>query len=141
MSCGEWSADGHGRMLSSKTVVIQLVTHIATQVSRRITAKACSTPWCTTPERVSTADGGLQLLTFRRLSPRQPAIPVAYAFAQFGPLNTELSAAGGSALRARVLITAKLLCLLQVMLRWWSEQDGLLICVITFDDAVALVYC
>jgi len=57
-------------------------------------------------------------------------------------LNTEISAAGGSALQARVLITASLLCLPEVSLRvWWSEQDGLLICAISSDDAVALLWC
>jgi hypothetical protein len=53
-----------------------------------------------------------------------------------------MSAAGGSALQARVLITASLLCLPEVSLRvWWSEQDGLLICAISSDDAVALLWC
>jgi hypothetical protein len=86
--------------------------------------------------------GGPQMLALRGLSPREPAIPVAYALAQLGPLNTEISAAGGSALQARVLITASLLCLPEVSLRvWWSEQDGLLICAISSDDAVALLWC
>jgi hypothetical protein len=55
-------------------------------------------------------------------------------------LNTELTTPGGSALQAGVLITASLLCLPKVVLRrWWYEHDGLLICAISSDDAVALV--
>jgi hypothetical protein len=54
-------------------------------------------------------------------------------------LNAELSAAGGSALQARVLITTSLLGLSKVSLRCSWEQDGLLICAIRPDDAVALV--
>lgn len=82
---------------------------------------------------------GSRLLTLRGLSPREPAIPVADALAQLRPLNAELSAAGGSALQARVLITTSLLCLSKVSLRCSWEQDGLLICAIGSDDAVALV--
>jgi hypothetical protein len=73
------------------------------------------------------------------LSSREPAIPLAYALAQPRPFNAELSATGGIALQARVLITASLLCLSKVSLRYSWEQDGLLICAISSDDAVALV--
>jgi hypothetical protein len=62
-----------------------------------------------------------------------------YALAQPRPFNAELSATGGIALQARVLITASLLCLSKVSLRYSWEQDGLLICAISSDDAVALV--
>jgi hypothetical protein len=86
----------------------------------------------------SQVGGGLQLLALRRLPPHEPPIPVAYPLAQLGPLNTELSAAGGSALQVRVALTASLLCLPKVLLRvWWYEQDGLLICAVSSDDAVA----
>jgi len=66
-----------------------------------------------------------RLLALRRLPPREPAEPVAYALAQLGPLNTELSAAGGSPLQVRVVLAAKLLCLMKVSLRGWWEQDSL----------------
>ena len=79
-----------------------------------------------------------QLLALRRRSPCEPAIPVPYALAQFGPLNTELSAAGGIALRAREPFTASLLRVPKFLLRWWCwEQGSLLICAICTDDAVA----
>jgi hypothetical protein len=71
-----------------------------------------------------------RLLALRLLSAREPAIPVAYSLAQPGPLNAELSAAGGSALQPRVFFTASLLCLPEVSLRCWGVQDGLLICAI-----------
>jgi hypothetical protein len=73
--------------------------------------------------------------------PRQPAIPVAYALAQSSGrlLNTELSAAGGLAFQAFVSFTASLLYVPSILMRWWLEHDGLLICVIGTDDAVAPV--
>jgi len=64
---------------------------------------------------------GPQLLAFRRLSPCEPPVPVAYALAQPGPLNSELSTGD---LRVRVAIT--------VLLRVRRvEHDGLLICAVT----------
>ena len=65
-----------------------------------------------------------RLLALRRLSPREPAEPVAYALAQLGPW-TELSAAGGSPLQVRLALAAKLLCLMKVSLRDLWEQDSL----------------
>jgi hypothetical protein len=53
-------------------------------------------------------------------------------------LNTELSAAGGSALQVRVAITASLFCPLKVLLNVLSVHDGLLFCAVNSDDAVAL---
>jgi hypothetical protein len=67
---------------------------------------------------------------------------VAYAFTQLGPLNTELSAAGGSALQACIPLTTGLLYMPKVLLGWLtrlSEHDGLLICAIRPDAPVALV--
>jgi hypothetical protein len=60
---------------------------------------------------------------------------VAYSLAQPGALNIQLSVPGGSALQVRLLLTAQLLCLMKVVLRWWSEQDGLLIFAISSGDA------
>jgi len=55
-------------------------------------------------------------------------------------LNTEFSAAGGVGLQARVMITTKLLGLPEVVLRKLrSEQGGLVICVVSPDDALALM--
>jgi hypothetical protein len=67
----------------------------------------------------------------RWLPPREPAVPVAYAPTQLGPLNTELSAAGGSAFQAFIPLTSGLLHMPKVLLGWpltLSEHDGLLIC-------------
>jgi hypothetical protein len=52
------------------------------------------------------------------------------------------SAPGGGAFQTGVPIAASLLDLPKVLLRcWWSEQGGLLICTVSSDDAVALVWC
>ena len=70
--------------------------------------------------------------------PVSPAIPVAYALAQFGLLRlAELSAAVGLAPQAFVPFPASLLYVPIILRRWWLEQDGLLICVICTGDAVA----
>ena len=63
-------------------------------------------------------------LELRGLSPREP---VAYALAQPGPSNAELSTGD---LRVRGAITV----LLGVS---WVEHDGLLICAVNADGAVA----
>jgi len=78
------------------------------------------------------------VLSLLRLSPREPAKPVAQALAQRGPPGAQLRAAGGSALQACVLLMASLLCLPQVSLRIWWEHNVLLICAIRSGDAVAL---
>ena len=61
-------------------------------------------------------DGGPQLLALRRLSPREPPVPVAYVLAQLGPLDTELST-GDRRVRAAITATLRV---------WWFEHDGLL---------------
>src|ERR1022692_516380 len=71
----------------------------------------CCTHCCTAahlPDESSQAGGSPQLLALRWLSPREPAIPVAYALTQLGPPNVLL---------ARLL----------------SEHDGPLICAICSD--------
>src|SRR5215475_12186257 len=45
MACGVWSAGVYGRMPPSRAVVIQLVTCVGTQASRRITVKSCLPMW------------------------------------------------------------------------------------------------
>ena len=72
---------------------------------------------------------GPQLLALRRLSPREPPVPMAYALAQLGHLNTELSTGD---LRVCAAITV----LLSVR---WVEHDGLLICAVSADGAVTAV--
>jgi hypothetical protein len=83
-----------------------------------------------------------QPLLLRWLPPREPAIPVAYALTELGPLYTELSAAGGRAFQAGVPLTTGLLHMPKVLrgrpLTGLPEHDGLLICAIR-SDAVALV--
>jgi hypothetical protein len=64
---------------------------------------------------------------------------MAYSLAQRGALNIQLSVPRGSALRVRLPLTAQLLCLVKVVLRCWSKQDGLLIFAISSGDALALV--
>jgi hypothetical protein len=82
-----------------------------------------------------------QLLVLRWLPPGEPAEPVAYALTQLGPLNTELSAAGGSAFQAFVPLTSGLLHMPSVLRGWpltrLSEHDGLLICAIRSDARCA----
>jgi hypothetical protein len=73
--------------------------------------------------------GGPQVLGLRRLSPREPPVPVAYALAQLGHLNTELSTGD---LRVLVAITVSLRV-------WLFEHDGLLICTVSSDGAPLLV--
>ncbi len=69
------------------------------------------------------------------------AIQVAYSLTQLGPLNTELSAAGGSAFHAVVPLTTFLLYMPKVLLaRLLSEHYGLLICAIC-SDAPPLRWC
>jgi hypothetical protein len=75
----------------------------------------------------SQVGGGPQLLAPRRLLPRESPVPVGYALAQFGPLDTELSAADR---RVRTAITVSLRI-------WLFEHDGLLISVVSSADAVA----
>ncbi len=74
----------------------------------------------------SQVGGSPQPLALRRLSPREPAIPVAHVFEQLGHLNTELSA-------GQLRVGAAITVLLRVL---WVEQDGLLICAVSSDDAV-----
>ena len=71
--------------------------------------------------------GGPQLLGLRRLSPREPPVPVAHALAQLGHLNTELSTGD---LRVLVAITVSLRV-------WLFEHDGLLTGTVSSDGAVA----
>lgn len=71
------------------------------------------------------------MLGLRRLSPREPPVPVAYALAQLGHLNTELSTGD---LRVLVAITVSLR-----VWAWLSEHDGLLICTVSSDGAPLLV--
>jgi hypothetical protein len=82
-----------------------------------------------------------QLLVLRWLPPGEPAEPVAYALTQLGPLNTELSAAGGSAFQAFVPLTSGLLHMPSVLRGWpltrLSEHDGLWICAIGSDARCA----
>jgi hypothetical protein len=73
--------------------------------------------------------GDPQLLGLRRLSPREPSVPVAYALAQLGHLNTELSTGD---LRVRIAIMVSLRV-------WLFEHDGLLICAVNSDGAPLLV--
>ena len=79
------------------------------------------------PSGSKSGGGGPQLLALRRLSPREPPVPVAYALAQLGLLNTELFTGD---LRVRGHIT--------VMLRVSSCRihDGLLIRAVSADGAV-----
>ena len=70
---------------------------------------------------------GPQLLVLRGLLPREPLVPVAYALAHLGPLDTELSTGDG---RVRVAITVSLRVLR-------VEHDRLLISAISSDGAVA----
>ena len=72
-------------------------------------------------------DGGQQLLTLRRLSPREPPEPMACARAQLGPSNTEL---GTGELRVRAAITVSL------RVQAWSEHDGLLLIYAVSADGV-----
>ena len=65
-----------------------------------------------------------QLLALRRLSPREPSVPVAYALAQLGLLNTELFT---GELRVRVAISVSLRVSESVV------HDGLLICAVSSD--------
>jgi len=85
--------------------------------------------------------GSPQLLVLRWLPPREPAIKVANALTQLGPLNTELSAAGGSAFQAFVPLMSGLLHMPKVLRRWpltgLSVHDGLLICAIRSDARCA----
>ena len=75
----------------------------------------------------SKVGGGPQLLGLRRLSPREPPVPVAYVLAQLGLLNTQLFTGD---LRVRVAITVSL----RVSLH---EHDGLLICAVSSDGVAA----
>jgi hypothetical protein len=72
-----------------------------------------------------------QVLVLRWLPPREPAIQAAHALTQLGPLNTELSAAGGSAFQAGVPLTSSLLHMPKVLRGWpltrLSVHEGLLI--------------
>jgi hypothetical protein len=65
---------------------------------------------------------------------REPAVPVAYALAHPGSLNTQLSVPGGSAFQVRVPLAAPLLCSAKVPRRWRSVHGGLLIFAITSGD-------
>jgi len=93
------------------------------------------------PDESSQVGGCPQLLALRWLPPREPAVPVAYALTQLGPLNTELSAVGGSAFQAFVPLVSGLLHMPKVLRRWpltrLSEHDGLLICAIRSDARCA----
>ena len=75
----------------------------------------------------SQVGGGPQPLAHRRLSPRDPPTPVAYALAQLGHLNSELNA-GHLCVRAAITV------LLRVS---GYEHRGLLICAVSSDGAVA----
>ena len=85
---------------------------------------------CGTDANSPAGDRAVPALALRGLSPREPAVPVAHLIAQLRPLDAELSVAGGSALQARVLFAASLLCLAKVSLRCRGVQDGLLICAV-----------
>jgi|ERR1035438_1555464 hypothetical protein len=103
-----------------------------------VTRLGCCTHCCTAahlPDESSQAGGSPQLLALRWLSPREPAIPVAYALTQLGPSNIELSVAGGSAgggaFQAFVPLTSFPPNVL--LARLLSEHDGPLICAICSD--------
>jgi hypothetical protein len=64
----------------------------------------------------SQVGGGPQLLAPHGLLPRKPPVPVGYALAHFGPLDTELST-GDRRVRGAITVSLRI---------WWYVHDGLL---------------
>jgi hypothetical protein len=75
----------------------------------------------------SQVGGGPQPLALRRLSPREPPVPVAYVLAQLGPLDTELST-GDRRVRPAITVSLRV---------WLFEHGGLLTGTVSSDGAVA----